>query len=114
MGLMCDTFQLVYVGTDVNGEVAQHEFSFYQSVETANWLEAFNRYMQSEEGEGAAKLIGYAGLPGGELTFEYIVEKPGEVADMIKCIEEDYSVNQGFQTGIRNIYEEIKATNEQK
>lgn len=114
MGLMCDTFQLVYVGTDTNGEIAQHEFSLYQSTETANWLEAFNRYMQSEEGEGAADYINYANLPGGGMTFEYIVKNPGEVAEMIMKIERNKDYNPAFFKGLSNDYGEIVDENREK
>ena len=106
-GLMCSIFQLAYVGLSVNGQVEQHEVHLHPSAETENWLEAFNRYMQSEEGKKAAEEIGYMNLPNGEMTLEYILENSDEVAGMIKSIDENAGIKSSFYAGINGEYGEI-------
>lgn len=100
LGPMLNTFQLVYVGVDTNGEISNHECSVFGSTDTADCIEAFNRYMQSEEGEQAAKLISYKAFPEGKLTYEYLVEHPGEVAGMIKAIETRADISASFERGM--------------
>lgn len=114
MGLMFDTFQLAYVGIDTNGEVKNHEYAIYGSEETANWIEAFNRYMQSEEGELATKLISYQELPEGKLTLEYLVNAPEEVAAMINEICDDRAYGPAFRQGMQDNYEKIDEGNDEK
>ena len=48
------------------------------------------------------------------MTFEYIVENPGEVADMIKAIAGRQEYNSAFFYGISNQYEEIVDENREK
>ncbi len=106
-GLMCSIFQLAYVGLSVNGQVEQHEVHLHPSAETENRLEAFNRYMQSEEGKKAAEEIGYMNLPNGQMTLEYILENSDEVAGMIKSIDENAGIKSSFYAGINGKYGEI-------
>lgn len=107
---MCDTFQLMFVGMDTNKEVSRYDFSLYESSETEAWIEAFNQYMQSEEGHDAANYIGYENFPEGKLTFAYIAENEAEVAEMINVINGNIDYSSKFTDGIKAKYEEITGT----
>lgn len=107
LGLMFSTFQLVYVSVVTDDGDIEHEYAMYESVETAGWIEAFNQYMQSEEGKYLASSIGYRNFPDGELTAKYLMENYEEVAIIVNWIEEDYMYRTNFFLEIDDIYRDM-------
>lgn len=111
LGVVADQFQLTYVSADVDGDVSSHAFSFYPSETTVNWVQAFNEYMQNGSGAKYKQGTGYNDLPEGELTVQYILECPDEVAEMLAILNvkrSDYSETEVYDEEMRKIYEDIK------
>lgn len=111
VGILADMFQMTYVSSDINGEASLHGYSLYPSATTANWVKAFNEYMQNGSGAKEALGCGYSKLPGGELTVEYLMAHPNEVCEIFKMLDEKLvfdNETDSYKEQIINIYQEIK------
>lgn len=111
VGELADLFDMFYVSSDINGDANLHTYSFYPGLETANWVKAFNEYMQNGTGAKEAFGCGYSKLPEGELTVEYLVTHPNEVCAIFDMLDEKVTYNSevsGYKKEIINIYTELK------
>lgn len=111
VGELADLFDMYYVSSDINGDANLHTCSFYPGQETADWVKAFNEYMQNGTGAKEAFGCGYSKLPGGELTVEYLVTYPNEVCaifDMLDAKVEHGGEISRYKQDIINIYTELK------
>lgn len=110
MGELADLFDMFYVSSDINGDANLHTYSFYPGQETADWVKAFNEYMQNGTGAKEAQACGYNDLPNGELTVAYLVMHPNEVCaifDMLDVKAQNNSEINKYKHEIRNIYQEL-------
>lgn len=111
VGVLADIFNMTYVSSDINGDANLHAYSFYPSQETADWVAAFNEYMQNGTGAKEAMGCGYSKLPGGELTVAYLITHPNEVCEIFNMLDEkaenDTKIN-GYRQEIINIYQELE------
>lgn len=111
VGELADLFDMFYVSSDINGDANLHTYSFYPGLETANWVKAFNEYMQNGIEEKEAQACGYNDLPNGELTVAYLVTYPNEVCaifDMLDVKAKDDSKISRYKQDIIKIYKELE------
>lgn len=111
VGELADLFDMFYVSSDINGDANLHTYSFYPGPETADWVKAFNEYMQNGIEEKEAQACGYNDLPNGELTVAYLVTYPNEVCAIFDMLDEKAIYNgemSRYRQDITDIYQELK------
>lgn len=111
VGKVADVFELMYVSSDVDGDASLHAGSFYPGQETADWVKAFNEYMQNGVEEKEAQVCGYYNLPNGELTVAYLVTHPNEVCAIFDMLDKEAIYNDEiskYRQNIMDIYQELK------
>lgn len=103
---MMSQFDIVYVPN--SEEEKGHQIMLAPTEKTQLKIDAFNEYMQSGSGKQYAEDIGYTELPEKELTFDYISENPGEVAELIWSWKNCKMNDLGADLELEEIYMELK------
>ena len=100
IGNVLNQFEVLYVSSTVDDDMYQREFSIYPNITTQLKIDAFNEYMQKGSGKIYAADIGYNELPGEKLTFGYITEHPGKVANMLSLLAKEQKEAEDILGGV--------------